>query len=262
MTDQLVFEVHDKIATIRLNRPEKYNAFTSEMLKAWASALEESQARADVNVVILTGTGKGFCSGGDVGNMKNRTEDSAYSRKMFLAEQVHRIPLILEQMDKPVIVAVNGAATGAGMDMALMGDIRIAARSARFAETYIKVGLFAGDGGTWYLPRLVGMPKALELFWTARWVDADEAERLGIVNKVVEDDQLMASAYEMAAQISAQPQLAVRMMKRAARQSASMDLRTHLEMASSHMAAMYSTDDHKEAVTAFRDKRPAVFKGS
>ena len=261
MTDQLIFEVQDNIATIRLNRPEKYNAFTSEMLKAWADALRESAARDDVHVIVVTGTGKGFCSGGDVGNMHNRKEDSAYSRKLFLAEQVHQIPLTLDSIDKPVLVAVNGVATGAGMDMALMGDIRIAARSARFAETYVKVGLFAGDGGTWYLPRIVGMSKALELFWTARFVDADEALSLGIVNKVVEDDQLMAATYEMAAQISAQPQLAVRMMKRAAKQSMAMDLRTHLEMASSHMAAMYSTEDHKEAATAFKEKRPPVFKG-
>jgi len=261
MTDELVFEVKDKIATIRLNRPEKYNAFTKEMLVAWAAALQESGSRDDVHVIVLTGTGKGFCSGGDVGNMKNRKEDSAYQRRLFLSDYVHRIPLILESIDKPVIVAVNGVATGAGMDMALMGDIRIAARSAKFAETYVKVGLFAGDGGTWYLPRLVGMPKALELFWTARFVDAQEAEKLGIVNKVVEDDELMTAAYEMAAQIAAQPQLAVRMMKRAARQSERVDLRTHLDMAASHMSAMYSTEDHKEAATAFVEKRPAVYTG-
>lgn len=261
MTDQLIFEVKDKVATIRLNRPEKYNAFTSEMLKAWADALKESSARDDVHVIVITGTGKGFCSGGDVGNMHNRKEDSAYSRKLFLAEQVHQIPLTLDSIDKPVLVAVNGVATGAGMDMALMGDIRIAARSAKFAETYVKVGLFAGDGGTWYLPRIVGMSKALELFWTARFVEAEEALSLGIVNQVVEDDQLMAATYDMAAQISAQPQLAVRMMKRAAKQSMAMDLRTHLEMASSHMAAMYSTEDHKEAATAFKEKRPPVFTG-
>lgn len=261
MTDQLVFDVHEKIATIRLNRPEKYNAFTNEMLLEWANALEESSTREDVHVIVLTGTGKGFCSGGDIGNMKNRTEDNAYQRKLSLSGRVHRIPLLLETIDKPVMVAVNGVATGAGMDMALMGDIRIAARSARFAETYVKVGLFAGDGGAWYLPRIVGMPKALELFWTARFVDAEEAERLGIVNKVVDDDQLLPTTYEMAAQISAQPQVAVRMMKRAVRQGAMVDLRTHLEMASSHMAAIYSTEDHKEAVTAFQEKRPPIFKG-
>ncbi|KRB75746.1 enoyl-CoA hydratase/isomerase family protein [Noviherbaspirillum sp. Root189] len=261
MTDQLLFEVQDRIATITLNRPEKMNAFTTEMLHAWADALHECARRDDVHVVVLTGAGKGFCSGGDVGNIKDRTEDSAYARKKALAERVHRIPLILETFDKPVIVAVNGVATGAGMDMALMGDIRIAARSARFAETYVRIGIFAGDGGTWYLPRIVGMPKALELFWTARFVDAEEAERLGIVNKVVDDAELMKSTYEMAAQIAAQPPIAVQMMKRAAYQGARMDLRTHLDMASSHMAAIYSTADHKEAIAAFQEKRKGSFFG-
>jgi enoyl-CoA hydratase/carnithine racemase len=262
MTTELVFTVADKIATIRLNRPEKYNAFTSDMLKAWADALRHCRDSNEVSVIVLTGTGKGFCSGGDVGNMKNRSEDSAYSRRLFLTDFVHQIPLLLDQIDKPVLVAVNGVATGAGMDMALMGDIRIAARSARFAETYVKVGLFAGDGGSWYLPRLVGTPKALELLWTGEFVDAEEACRIGIVNKVVEDDQLMDATYEMARKIAAQPPIAVRMIKRAVRQGATIDIRTHLEMAASHMAAMYSTEDHKEAATAFQEKRPPVFKGS
>jgi len=257
---QLVFEVKDKIATIRLNRPERYNAFTPEMLKAWADALRECKDREDVHVIVLTGTGKGFCSGGDVGNMQNRTEETAYSRRLFLSDYVHQIPLILDQLDKPVIVAVNGVATGAGMDMALMGDLRVAARSAKFAETYLKVGLFAGDGGSWYLPRLVGPAKAMELFWTARWVSAEEAERIGIVNMVVEDEELMNATYELAAKIAAQPQIPVRMIKRAIRQSATMDIRTHLDMAASHMASIYTTEDHKEAVTAFREKRDPVFK--
>lgn len=117
MTEQLIFDVHEKIATIRLNRPEKYNAFTAEMLAAWASALREASTREDVHVIVVTGTGKGFCSGGDVGNMHNRKEDSAYSRKLFLSDHVHQIPLTLESIDKPVLVAVNGVATGAGMDM-------------------------------------------------------------------------------------------------------------------------------------------------
>lgn len=261
MTDQLRFEVRDRVATITLHRPEKKNAFTTEMLHAWADALLECGRRDDVHVVVVTGSGDAFCSGGDVGNMKDRAQDTAYERKLSLAERVHRIPLILDTFDKPVIVAVNGVATGAGMDMALMGDIRIAAQSARFAETYVRIGIFAGDGGTWYLPRIVGMAKALELLWTARFVGADEAERLGIVNKVVPDDQLMAATYEMAAQIAAQPPIAVRMMKRAALQGARMDLRTHLDMASSHMAAIYSTLDHQEAVSAFQDKRRPQFQG-
>lgn len=261
MSEELVFGVEDGIATIRLNRPDKFNAFTPEMLTSWADALRFCKDSSEVNVIVLTGTGKGFCSGGDVGNMKNRSEQSAYSRRQFLTDFVHPIALLLDQIDKPMIVAVNGVATGAGMDMALMGDMRIAARSARFAETYIKVGLFAGDGGSWYLPRLVGQAKALELLWTGEFVDAEEALRLGLVNKVVDDDQLMSATYAMARQIADQPPIAIRMMKRAVRQSAAIDIRTHLEMAASHMAAMYSTEDHKEAASAFLEKRTPVFKG-
>jgi len=261
MTEQLLYEVQDRVATITLNRPEKKNAFTTEMLHAWADALNESTSREDVNVVVLTGAGDAFCSGGDVGGMRDRSGETAYRRKKELTERVHRIPLILDTFEKPVIVAVNGVATGAGMDMALMGDIRIAARSARFAETYIRLGIFAGDGGTWYLPRIVGMAKALELLWTARFVDADEAERLGLVSTVVEDTELMAATYEMAGRIAAQPPLAVRMMKRAATQGARLDLRTHLDMASSHMAVIYSSADHLEAMAAFGEKRKAHFTG-
>lgn len=260
-TDQLRFEVRDSIATITLNRPEKKNAFTTEMLHAWGDALLECAERDDVRAVVLTGAGDAFCSGGDVGNMKDRAEDSAYQRKVALAERVHRIPLILETFEKPVIVAVNGVATGAGMDMALMGDIRIAASSARFAETYTRVGIFSGDGGAWFLPRIVGTAKALELLWTARFIDAAEAERMGIVSRVVPDEQLMAVAYELASRIAEQPPIAVRMMKRAVYQAERMDLRTHLDMASSHMAAVYSTQDHREAVAAFQDKRKPRFSG-
>lgn len=258
----LVFSVKDRIATLRLNRPEKFNAFTPDMLDAWAAALQACETRSDVHVIVLTGTGRGFCSGGDVGNMKDRVADTAYSRRRYLAEKVHRIPLLLEALDKPVLVAINGTATGAGLDMALMGDIRIAARSARLGETYVNMGLFAGDGGTWYLPRLVGMSRALELFWTGRLVSADEAERYGMVNQVVDDDQLLPTTYALAEKLAAQPQLAIRLVKRAARQSAAMDLRTHLDMAASHMAFMYSTADHQEAARAFADRRKPDFTGS
>lgn len=262
MSQDLIFEVKDNVATIRLNRPEKLNAFTGEMLLAWHDALEQAEARDDVSVVVLTGTGRGFCSGGDVGSFAERHGvETAFSRKQSLAHRVHRIPLLMERMEKPVIVAVNGVAAGAGMDMALMGDIRIAARSARFAETYVRMGIFAGDGGAWYLPRIVGVPMALELLFTGRFVESDEAKEIGLVNRVVADDELMNVTYEMAQHIAEQPPLAIRMMKRAVYQSMRIDLKTHLDLASSHMGAIFSTEDHKEAVTAFREKRKPVFKG-
>ena len=260
-SSELKFQVSGAVATITLNRPEKMNAFTDEMLRLWAEALTECAESETIRVVVLTGTGKAFCSGGDVSGMKDRQSKSAFERKIDLEKRIHRIPLILDSFKKPVIVAVNGVATGAGMDMALMGDIRIAARSAKFAETYVRMGLFSGDGGAWYLPRIVGVSKALELFWTARFVDAEEAERIGIVNLVVDDDELMATTFAMAEKIAQQPPQAIQMIKRAVYQSHAMDLRSHLDMASSHMAAIYSTYDHQEAVVAFKDKRKPNFKG-
>lgn len=259
---ELLFEVSGPIATIRLNRPEKRNAFTTEMLLEWGDRVQEVHHRDDIRVLVLTGVGSAFCSGGDLEGMGDRREaENAYQRKMSLADRVHRIPLLMDQLDKPVVVAVNGAATGAGMDMALMGDIRIAASSARFAETYVRAGIMAGDGGAWYLPRLVGMPRALELLWTGRFVDAEEAERIGLVNRVVPDGELMAATYELAQRIAEGPPIAIRIMKRAAYQGASLDLRTHLDQVSSHMAAIYATEDHAEALRALKEKRRPVFVG-
>jgi len=262
MSDNLLFDINGHIATITLNRPEKLNAFTTEMLYAWADALQECQRNDQVRVVVLTGTGRGFCSGGDVNSMGERKQaETPIERKASLANRVHRIPLLMDELDKPVLVAINGVATGAGLDMALMGDIRIAAASARMAETYVRVGIMAGDGGAWYLPRIVGIPRALELLWSGRFVDAEEAERIGLVNKVVPDEELMPATYEMADAIAAGPPLAVRMMKKAVYQGMRMDVRTHLEQVSSHMAVLFSTEDHQEALAAFKEKRVPQFKG-
>src|SRR5271154_2930777 len=212
-SQDLRFEISDRIATITLNRPERMNAFTFEMIDAWAAALIECRRNDDVRVVIVTGAGKAFCSGGDINSMGDRLAGTPDKRKNELWQRIQRIPLPYEDLDKPVLVAVNGVATGAGMDLALMGDIRYAAQSARFAETYVKVGLVPGAGGAHFLPRHVGVAKALELFWTADFVDAREAERLGIVNKVLPDDELMPFVRSVAARIAAAPQQSVRMIK-------------------------------------------------
>ena len=185
----LLYEVKDKVATITLNRPDKLNAFTGDMIEAWARSLGEAQRDDSVNVVIVTGAGRAFCSGGDVGRMRSG-EPTALDGKNSLWEGVHRVPKQLEQMDKPVIAMVNGLAVGAGMGMCVMCDIRVAAESARFSTGYVRVGLVPGDGDTYFLPRLVGAAKALELLWTADFIEAPEAHRLGIVQRVVPDAQL------------------------------------------------------------------------
>jgi len=255
MTENLRFEIADRVATITLDRPERMNAFTFAMIDAWAAAIGECRRDDRVRVVVVTGAGKAFCSGGDIVEMQDRLNQTPAQRKHELYGRIQRIPLALEDLDKPVLVAVNGVATGAGMDLALQGDIRYAAESARFAETYVKVGLVPGAGGAHFLPRLVGVSKALELFWTGDFVSAQEAERIGLVNKVVPDNELMAHVIALAERIAKAPQLSVRLIKRAIYQGMRNDLRTNLDLISSHYAVVTASDDHRQLVEAFKNRK-------
>ena len=154
----ILFDVKPSgVATLTLNRPEKYNAFTPEMIDQWFAVLSKAADDPAVRVIVLTGAGKAFCAGGDAGKMEHRATQDALTQKHFLWRQVHKIPLLMEQMDKPIIAAINGVARGAGLDMALMCDIRFMAESANVGESYINLGLIAGDGGAYYLPKLIGM---------------------------------------------------------------------------------------------------------
>ncbi|MBK1659638.1 enoyl-CoA hydratase/isomerase family protein [Paracraurococcus ruber] len=260
---ELLFETTGGIATITLNRPDSGNAFTTEMLEAWERALRECIRDDAIRAVVLTGAGRIFCSGGDVKRMAKNAAggQTAWERGQYLVDHVHRIPLTLQELDKPYIVAVNGAATGAGMDMALMGDLRFAAQSARFAESYIKVGFVAGDGGAWMLPRLVGTPKALEMLWLGDFVGAEEAERIGLVNKMVPDDQLMAHTMAVAERLANGPTVAIRLMKRMVRQGAQSSFPEALTYAAACVGVVSGTEDYREATAAFAEKRKPAFKG-
>jgi 2-(1,2-epoxy-1,2-dihydrophenyl)acetyl-CoA isomerase len=255
MSEQLLFTVTDGIARITLNRPERMNAFTFEMIDAWTAALQQCRTDDAIKVVLLTGAGNAFCSGGDIVEMGDRLQHTPEQRKNELFNRIERIPLALEDLDKPVIAAVNGVATGAGMDMALMCDIRYAAQSARFAETYIKVGLVPGAGGAHFLPRLVGVSKALELFLTGDFLDADEALRLGLVNKVFPDDKLIEEVEKIARRMVRAPALTLRMTKRAIYQGMRNDLRTNLDLISSHYAVITASQEHKDLVNKFIAER-------
>ncbi|MDT7682848.1 MAG: hypothetical protein QOG57_3158 [Pseudonocardiales bacterium] len=255
----LEYTVADGIGTILLNRPHRKNAFTLDMIDTWARALRDARTDPDVRVVVLTGAGDAFCSGVDLDRRQDATPATPLERKENLTERIHRIPFALEDLDKPVIAAINGVAVGAGMDMALMCDMRIMARSARLSEGYVRVGL--GDGGCYYLPRLVGTAKALELLLTGDFIDAEEAGRLGIANHVVDDADLAGAVDTLARKIADGPPVAIRTIKRAVYQSARSDLRTALDLISSHMAVVTSTEDSAEALAAFREKRPANFIG-
>lgn len=259
-TEQLRYWTKNRVATIQLNRPHRKNAFTLEMIDAWAEALRRAHADDEVRAVVVTGAGDAFCSGGDLDVLYD-VEPTTLVRKQRLTDRVHQVARALQDTDKPVIAAVGGVAVGAGMDMALMCDMRFAARSARFSEGYIRIGLVPGDGGAYFLPRLVGTAKALELLLTGDFVDAEEAARIGLVNRVCDDELLMEETYAFAERLAASSPVAVRMTKRAVYQSAEMDLRTSLDLISSHMAIVQSTDDYAEAQAAFKERRPGNFTG-
>ncbi|MFI1018768.1 enoyl-CoA hydratase/isomerase family protein [Streptomyces sp. NPDC020965] len=260
MTD-LEYAVRDRIATILLNRPERKNAFTMEMVNAWADALLKAEQDPDVRVIVVTGAGGAFCSGVDLAEFAGGEKRTPLAEKELLTRNVHRVALTLEEVTKPVIAAVAGPAVGAGMDMALLCDLRFAGRGARFSEGYIKVGLVPGDGGCWLLPRVVGVSTALRLLWTGDFVNADDALRIGLVDEVHDDEDLLDAAYAYAARLAERPPIAVQTIKRAVRQGARHDLRTALDLISSHLAVITSTEDSAEAFTAFQEKRPGVFTG-
>lgn len=255
MSEHLEFTVAAGVATIRLNRPERMNAFTFEMIDAWAAALRDCRVREDVRVVVVTGAGQAFCSGGDIVEMQDRLPHTPAQRKAELFERIQRIPLALEDLDKPVLAAINGAATGAGLDLALMCDIRYAAQSARMAETYIRVGLVPGAGGAHFLPRVVGAAKALEMFLTGEFIDAAEALRIGLVNKVFPDESFLADVERIAQRMARAPSLPARLIKRAILQGVRNDLRTNLDLISSHYAVATATEEHHAAVRAFVAER-------
>ncbi len=256
MQAPILLEKHpDGVAVLTLNRPDKLNAINQPMIEQWSAHLCDLFNASDVHVVVITGAGRAFCAGGDAEELLHAQTLDSLGKKNLLWEQVHRIAIAIDRSDKPVIAAVNGTARGAGCDMALMCDMRIAASSATFAESYIHMGLIAGDGGAYYLPRLVGVARALELFWTGRVVPSDEAERIGLVNRVVPDAEFRNAVMDVARQIAKQPPDAVRFFKRAVYQSQTQSLVAHLDMISSHMAVLFGTADFRDRVDAFMRRK-------
>ena len=247
----------DGIATLTLNRPERFNAFTAEMVCLWRSALENVIATPFIRVLVLTGQGKAFCSGGDMDELESFLAMDALQKKDYLWENVHQIPLLLERVHCPVIAAVNGTARGAGLDMALMCDIRVISDDALVAESYIRLGLMPGDGGAWFLPRLVGISKALELLWTGDEIGAEEALRIGLVNRIAPAGEALNVAMDMARKIARQPQQALRFTKRAVydNMNGCMTLRAHLDSVSSHMAVLEDLPEFRAKVDEFRNRK-------
>lgn len=259
MADTVTLAVEDGVATVTLNRPERKNAFNETMLRECYLALEETASSSATRVIVLTGAGSTFCSGGDVAGMGE--EISPVDRKSLLWDRMQAIPRLVERIEQPVIGMINGDAVGGGMDVALMCDIRVASENARFSEAYVRLGLVPGDGGAYYLPRLTGIAKALELLLTGDFISASEAARIGVVNRVVPPEQLSEVVYQLARRIASHPPLAVRLTKRLAYQSLRSDLAGALDAASSHVVLVQQSEDHKEAVKAFLEKRRGSYVG-
>lgn len=265
VSEPVLYAREDAVAIITLNLPEMRNPISErEMVEGLTAALTRADADPEVRVAILTGAGKAFSSGGNIKSMEAALEQRG-SRPIetieYYRDGIQRIPLAFERLEVPIIAAVNGPAIGAGCDLACMCDMRIAAESARFAESFVKMSLIPGDGGGWFLPRVVGYAKAAEMTFTGDQIDAREALACGLVSQVVPDAELMTAARALAARVAANPRQAVRMAKRLMVRGREMSLAANLEMCGSVQALIQSTADHREAVHAFLEKRKPNFRG-
>ncbi len=254
------------IRTLTLNRPERRNPITDlVMVDALVSALQDADEDPSVRVVILTGAGPAFCSGGDLRQMRPGPDsligDSPDVTRDNYRNGIQRIPLAMERLATPVVAAVNGAAIGAGCDLTCMCDIRIASTEARFAESFVKLGLIPGDGGAWLLPRIIGFSRATEMALTGEVIDADTALAWGLVSRVVAPEDLLPTCHAVALKIAANPPAAVGMARRMLRQACDQSLAAALDTAASQQGLAHQTQDHREAVAAFLEKREPRFTG-
>lgn len=256
-------EVEDGIVVLTMNRPDTRNALSyGEQFADFEEACARITADRGIRCAILTGAGTAFSAGGNVKQIQARAEDMAgktYETRTGYLEGIQRIPAALYYLEVPVIAAVNGPAVGAGCDLACMCDIRIASESARFAESFVKLGIIPGDGGAWLLQRLVGPSKAAEMSFTGDMVGADEALACGLVSKVVPADQLMEASLELARRIAANPPHALRLTKRLMRESQRSTFETILQYSAAMQALAHDHENHKEAINAFLDKRKPVY---
>ena len=256
----LLETVEDGIATLTLNRPENLNALSDGIRHGLLDALARLGADTTIGCIILTGAGRGFCAGGDVKTMGGRSAKVFEERATGIANS-GRVPMLMHNTPKPIIGMINGVAVGAGLSMACACDIRVAARSARFGAGFIKIGLSGDWGGTWTLTRLVGTAKAREMFFTGDMIDAEEAARIGLVNKVVDDADLLSTTMTMARRIASMPHLALGYTKRNLAAAETGDFATSLDMEAFNQARCSQMEDHREAVLAFKEKRKPVFTG-
>ena len=264
MADFLLYDQQGPVVTLTLNEPARRNPLTGNTAVAeFLAAIDRIHADRGVRAVIVTGAGTVFSSGGDIKDMERQSSGAVGGMQIRQEYRtgIQRLPLALFNLEVPVIAAVNGPAIGAGLDLACMCDIRIASDTAKFAESFVKLGIIPGDGGAWLLPRLIGLSRASELSFTGEVIGAEQALAWGLVSRVVPAGELLPTAHELARKIAANPPHAVRLTKRLIREAMHTPLPTLLEMAAAFQALSHQTDDHREAVHAFLEKRAPVFKG-
>ncbi len=263
-TDQLLFERDGHVAVITLNRPDRMNAISGPMMAALSERLIECQKDPDIRAVVITGAGRGFCSGLDLQDQGQRMSDDRDPLESPVAQLFDlrdAPPMVLQRMDKPVICALNGAAAGYGMDLSLLCDIRIAGESGKLAGVAAKRNLLPESGGGWLLPRLVGWSVAADILFRARIVEAEECRELGLVSKVVPDDELMTEAMSWAQEIAANAPLAVQATKRLMRLGNDETYEATVDHTLLELRVLMGMQDFREGVSAFLDRREPEFTG-
>jgi 2-(1,2-epoxy-1,2-dihydrophenyl)acetyl-CoA isomerase len=258
---ELIETVQDGIATLTFNRPERMNALSTPIMEGLLQGLPRLAGDPAVKVVVLTGAGRGFCAGGDVKDMAQGGEKRSAAEATAHLRSRMEVSRILHELPKPTIAMINGPAAGAGLAMALACDLRVAGTSARLVTAFVRVG-FSGDfGGSFFLTRLVGTAKARELYFTGRPVEADEALSLGLVNRVVPDEDLATVTMELARSLAQGPSIALGLMKRNLNCAESGSLAELLDIEATHQVQTGRTEDHREAAKAFVERRAPIFAG-
>jgi len=261
---QILFEKRDRILTITLNRPDKLNAYSEIMVHEIIAALADARDDDECRAVIITGTGRGFCSGGDIGRdfqYPARYRGHRMESMLEMRENMHQLVVLLRRFDKPTIAAVNGAAVAGGLTLALCCDFRIAAKSARLGDTSLKFALIPDEGGAFLFPKFMGLEKALKMSLFSEVYPAEEAKRLGLVTEVVADEDLLKTARDWATRLADGPPIAIRTTKRMMYKQQAMDLENALEDAALGTMVVNYCDDVKEGIAAFHEKRKPLFKG-
>ncbi len=265
--ETIVLEKRGNIAVLTLNRPEKLNPISPQMTLELLSALDDADADDETRVLVITGAGRGFCAGADVGGMAGGSQGGtavtrgAEELRQGLLRSAARVIPKLQKMQKPTIAMVNGVAAGAGVDLALACDLRTGSENSRFMNAFIRIGLFPGWGGTWLYPRVMGLGKGLEYLLTGDFLEAEEAERLGVLNRLVPADKLEGETMDLARKIADRPPIAVRLTKMQVYKGLQMDLETAIQIAAACETITLSSEDHRAGVAAFREKRQATFEG-